>query len=119
MNFLNGLTVGFLVIQLVIIIVANLRRRRIPFTADVLAFLSIIVAVINAIMNETLWPLGTVGLQILMLVILIWLDEWWDRKEMAERNREWEAMRRDLEIEEEIRGSHINRTHDGQIKEDE
>ena len=116
MNFLNGLTIGFLVFQLVIIIVANLRRRRIPFTADVLAFLSIIVAVINAIMNMTLWPLGTVVLQILMLVVLVWLDKWWDRKEMAERNREWDAMRRDLEIEEEIRGSHINRTYDDQVE---
>ena len=118
MNFLNGLTVGFLVIQLVIIIVANLRRRRIPFTADVLAFLSIIVAVINAIVNMTLWPLGTVGLQILMLIILVWLDKLWGKREMAERNREWEAMRRDLEIEKEIRGSHINHTYDEQLKDE-
>lgn len=119
MNFLNGLTTGFLIFQLAIIIVANVRRRKIPFSADILAFLSIIVAVINAVVNETLWPLGTVGLQILMLVVLIWLDKKWEEAEMARRNREWEAMRRDLEIEEEIRGSHINRTHDGQIKEDE
>lgn len=119
MNFLSGLTTGFLIFQLAIIIVANARRRRIPFAADVLAFLAIIVAVINAIMNITLWPLGTVVLQILMLIVLVWLDKWWDRKEMAERNREWEAMRRDLEIEEEIRGSHINHTYDDKLKEDE
>lgn len=113
MSFIGWVTTVILAIQFVIIVTANLRKRRIPFIADILAFVAIITAIINAIANMTLWPLVTVVLQVGVLIILVMLTNRWEVQEMLRRDREWRAMQDTSNIYL-IHESHINRDLKGQ-----
>lgn len=104
-DFFNGLIIGFLVIQLIVIIVATVHHKQIPLTAHILGVIVIILGVASAIVRESLWPLGTIFMQILMLVVLIKLDHIWEKRAIYEKDM---AIKKELD-EEEWRSSHINR----------
>jgi len=108
MYFLQGLILGLNIIQILLIITFGVLRKRTPFAAHILAFLIIILAIVDAITREFLWPLGMMFGQIVILIMLNVFDRKWDQLETIRQNQRWrETVDGDY-----IRETHINRTLD-------
>lgn len=102
-DFLNGLVLSIISIQLIIIVVATVRHKQISWVSHLLVAVAIIASLINAIVQESFGPLIVVFFQLLWLVMLVKLDNIWAEYDMRQKNLEIER-----DLNEEWRRAHIN-----------
>lgn len=104
-DFFTWLIISILIAQLTVITVATVSHKQIPWAAHILGIVAIITGVVSAIVRESLWPLGNIFMQILLLIVLVKLDRIWEKRAVYERDMQ---IKQELD-EEEWRSSHINR----------
>lgn len=102
-DFLNGLVLSIISIQLILIIVATVRHKQISWVSHLLVAVVIIASVINAIVQESFGPLIVVFFELFLLAVLVKLDNIWAEYDMRQKNMEIER-----DLNEEWRRAHIN-----------
>ena len=105
---LNHVIIGLLVLDTVLLAIFALLRRRIPVPCTLLAYLVILLCIVDATSRGSWWPMGTAGVMVALLIVISRVNRIYDLLAIKRDHQEFI----DKAYTDDIRVVHINREFD-------